>query len=792
MLFSQKFISFSRKTCTLNDWVAAPYMRRDFVLSERPEKAELTVCALGFYELFVNGKKITKGHLSPYIVNPDQILPYDTYDVSSLLKVGKNVIAFILGNGMQNAFGGFIWNFDKTSFLSAPKLAFALELIKGSEKTVIEADESVLCHPSPIIFDDLRYGEKYDANQEVANWNLVGCDLSDWTPPIHRSTNAGEPVLCDNHPIVATGELRAVSITPVDGGYLYDFGVNIVGLTRLCVKGAAGQHIVIDHSELIEDGKISFKTIMFDRPHLAHLNPYVQRTEYTCRGEGVEEYTPHFTYYGFRYAYVTGIESHQATADLLTCVIMNTKLGDRGNFSCSDETLNKLQGMTRRSTLGNFQHFPNDCPHREKNGWTADAALSAEQTLLNFEPEDNYLMWEKCIVRAMNEQGALPGIVPTGGWGFHWGNGPAWDSVLIYLPYFCAVLRDDLRVAEVAKEAMVRYLRYLTTRRDIRGLLEIGLGDWCPANPDYTAPLIFTDSTIAYDLARKAAYLYDRMEMRDEADYCRNFAVEMRAAIRKHLLEDAETMRFMSGHQTLQSMAIFYGLCDSEEEKEKALAVLLDEIHGQDDHMGVGVLGGRVIFRVLCDNGYEDLAIKMITRPDPPSYGVMIADGLTTLAENVREPYGSLNHHFWGDISALFIEYFAGIRPNPDLQNAQNIDIRPLFPTTLQHAKAYYKATSGRVDVSWERKEENIILRLTYPRGAQGVVVAPRGYFVNGEKQAKAHSGTFIFSKQNKLAAHQQIRVALSPIKRELGKLYRATVESEYFPRSRKSGKNQK
>ena len=293
---------------------------------------------------------------------------------------------------------------------------------------------------------------------------------------------------------------------------------------------------------------------------------------------------------------------------------------------------------------------------------------------------------------------------------------------------------------------MVRYFRYLTTRRDIRGLLEIGLGDWCPANPNYETPLIFTDSTIAYDLAIKAAYLYERMEMPEEAEYCRNFATKMRAAIRKHLLEDAEAMRFVSGRQSVQAMAIFYGLCDSEEEKEKALAILLEEIHKQDDHMGVGVLGGRVLFRVLCDYGYEDLAIKMITRFDPPSYGVMIADGLTTLAENVREPYGSCNHHFWGDISALMIEYFAGIRPNPDLQNAKNIDIRPLFSKDMQHAKAYYKAPSGRVEVKWEREGEDVKMELVYPTEARGFVWAPRGYVVNGQEKVRAASGTFVFS----------------------------------------------
>jgi alpha-L-rhamnosidase len=207
-------------------------------------------------------------------------------------------------------------------------------------------------------------------------------------------------------------------------------------------------------------------------------------------------------------------------------------------------------------------------------------------------------------------------------------------------------------------------------------------------------------------------------------------------------------MRFISGRQSVQAMAIFYGLCDSVEEKEKALAILLDEIHKKNDHMGVGVLGGRVIFRVLCDNGYEDLAIKMITRFDPPSYGVMIADGLTTLAENVRQPYGSYNHHFWGDISALFIEYFAGFRPNPDLQNANNIDIRPVFSTNMQYAKAYYNAPAGRVEVAWERTEEGVVLSLTYPKGASGFVWAPRGYTVDGAAQVKAESGKFIFQKQ--------------------------------------------
>ncbi len=748
MIFSTKFVSATKNKTTTEVNVPAPYMRRDFVLDKIPEKSEITVCGLGFYELYVNGIRITKGHLSPYIVNPDQVLPYDTYDISSLLVYGENVIAFILGNGMQNGFDGFIWDFDKTRWCSAPKLAFALEMTENGKTTVIEADEKLLCHPSPIYFDGLRMGEKYDARCEIPNWNLPGCNLSAWTAAIPATIDCGEPMLSCAKPIVVTYRLHPVSITEEDGAYIYDFGYNCVGLSRLFIKGSYGQHIVIDHGELINDGKFTQENIIFDQPGQIGKPKYTQRTEYICHGGEAESHIPTFTYYGFRYAKVTGITKEQATPELLTYIVMNTELNDRGGFKCSNETLNTLQEMTRRATLGNFQHFPNDCPHREKNGWTADAALSAEQTIMNFDPEDNYLMWEKCICRSMDHRGALSGIIPTGGWGYHWGNGPAWDSVLIYLPYFAAVLRDDLRIASEAASSMIRYFRYLRTRRYDNGLLEIGLGDWCPSYKDYETPLVFTDSILSYDLALKAAYLYDRLDMGLEADYCRGFASDMRKAIRDNLLEDKDTMRFISGRQSVQAMAIFYGLCDNEDEKQKAFKILLDEIHRLGDHMGVGVLGARVIFRVLCDYGYEDLAIKMITRTDEPSYACMIKDGLTTLAENVCKPYGSLNHHFWGDISALMIEYFAGIRINPEKKGADTAFIAPVFASDMSYAEGYYESVKGMIRSRWEKKsDESYVLTLTIPEDVKASVVAPMGYAVNGAQSVPAVSGEYVFKK---------------------------------------------
>lgn len=742
MYFSKKFVSATIEKTTVCKNVAAPYLRRDLIIDVIPEKAELTVCGLGFYELFVNGNKITKGHLSPFIVNPDQVLYYDNYDITKYLVYGENVIAFILGNGMQNGFDGYIWDFQMARFNSAPKLAFALEMSSNGVKTTLEADENILCHPSPIYFDGLRMGEKYDARKEIPNWNKPGCDLSSWTAAISVQSDNGEAMLCECKPIIAEREISPVSIRKEGDAYVYDFGENNTGLTKLNISGYYGQHIVIDHGEWLDNGKFTQYNIMCHTPNEANNPKYNQRTEYICTGNKNETYIPTFTYYGFRYAKVSGITEEQATKDLLTYVVTHTKLVSRGDFKCSNETLNKLQEMTRRSTYSNFQHFLNDCPHREKNGWTADAALSAEQAIMNFDPENNFYAWERCIVRAMDNRGALPGIVPTGGWGFHWGNGPAWDSVLIYLPYFTAVLRDDLRCAKEASGAIMRYFHYLGTRLNEDGLLNIGLGDWCPAYPDHEAPRIFTDSVISYDLAVKSAYIFRRLNKENEAIYCEGFAKNIRKAIRTVLLTDPTEMRFKGDHQTCQAMAIFYGICDSEEEIKLALNTLLRFIDERDGHIGVGVLGARVIFRVLCDYGYEDLAINMIIREDAPSYGWMVKDGLTTLSETVTDTHSSYNHHFWGDISALMIEYFAGIRINPDLNGANTYKIAPVFPSQLQYAEAYHNSVCGMIKSSWKRiADEKIELTIEAPENMPGKVTPPKGY------DFTENNGKYIFTK---------------------------------------------
>ena len=717
MILSDKFICAGEKYASFRRKVPAPWFKKDIKLNGNISKAEITVCGLGFYELYLDGKRVTKSYLAPFITNSDDVVFYDNYDITDLIVGNSCELEFLLGNGMQNAFGGFIWDFHKAAFRSSPKLAFAIELKYADGQTeVIEADETVLTRPSKIVRDDLRLGEIYDAT----------FDEGQWIPAIKTASPKGEKKLSEIKPIVIRDRIAPVKIWKEKNAYIYDFGINTAGICQLKINGKRNQKVKLTFGELIRDGKFFWHNTSFKGSH----RKYVQRDVYICK-EGENLYTPTFTYHGFRYVRVEGITKKQVTEDLLTYLVMNTELGNKGEFSCDNEIINTLHKMTLNSTLSNFHHFPTDCPQREKNGWTADAALSMSHTLLYFEPTDNYKQWLTAICKAQNKEGALPGIVPTSGWGFEWGNGPAWDSVLTELPWQVWQNRNDISAFEQCKENIIKYLSYLETRMDEKGLLAIGLNDWLAPHRPTKAPLILTDSIEAYDISDKARQMFEAISDKENADYCRSFADTMRNNIRKHLF-DSEACTFAGNCQTSQSMGIYYGIINPDE-KEKALEALMKYVRETDYHIDTGVLGARVIFHVLAENGEIDTAIKVLENPTTPSYMQWINAGETGLCEsfNPRSDTDSHNHHFWGNISALFMEQICGIKVCAD-----KIKLEPFFPSHMNEASASFDSVFGKISVSWKRENGKLIYSLSYPESAKEHIVMN----VNGADEIRVNS----------------------------------------------------
>ena len=763
-MFSTRFISATKAYSTFTEFIPAPQMRRTFTLDEIPASVTVTICGLGFYDLYVNGTRLTKGAgiLAPYVSNPDDILYYDKYDLTPYLCAGKNVLALRLGNGMLNCPGGEIWDFQTARYRSAPKVALAVE---AGDTLLFEADERFVTCPSPIYYDDLRVGEFYNATKETPGWELPDYKDGGWVPALPAETPRGVCRLCEAEPIVATGEITPVAIRrasigatnyrstlPViegtdvekeNEGWLYDFGVNAAGLCRLKVRGRRGQKIVLQFGEKLDrNGDLDLSGMSFLPRAFNHRDIYI------CKGGDEDEiWMPTFTYHGFRYVLVLGLRDEQATPELLTYVVMNSDLKTRGGFTCSDELLNRIQSAVRVSDLANFYYFPTDCPHREKNGWTADAALSAEQMMLNFTPENSYREWLHNIRKAQREDGAIPGIIPTSGWGFAWGNGPAWDCIMAYLPYFIYKYRGDLTPLRENAEMLIRYINYVTTRRDRFGLIHIGLGDWCHAarSGGPKAPLELTDTLMCMDITAKSAALFKAAGMEPQRLFAQSVYDGFRAAAREHLI-DFGTMTALGGCQASQAMGIFYDLFD-EAEKPEAFRVLIDMIEADGRVMDVGVLGGRVLFRVLSAYGRTDLAYELITTDRYPSYALWFRQDATALWESFypesRRP-ASCNHHFWGDVSGWMYENLAGLHVNPGLRDPNEVNVLPRIIPQIDSVSAHYDAPAGRIEVSWARDGEDVILTLTVPEGVYGKLQTEQAWKLeNGVRYLPLRSGKY-------------------------------------------------
>ena len=716
---NNNFIKATNDYGGFDNHVPAPYIRKTFDLDFDCESATISICGLGFYVLHVNGKDITKGELAPYVSNPDHVAYYDTYDIAPLLKKGKNAIGIILGNGFMNPFGGPIWDFHTAPWRGTPRVALEC-IIKGGDNTLeITADTSFKVKDSPIRFDEYRMGEYYDANYEIEGWDLPDFDDSDWNNAIVAEAPRGELKLCEADPIKTYKIAKPISIHKTEDGYVYDFGINSAGMLTLNVNARAGQTIEINHGEVLLNGVFFIKNLHFGEPH---ADKYCYWNKYTASKDGLVEWKPTFVYHGFRYALVRGITDEQATPELLTYHIMSSDVKSIGGFECSVPMVNKIYETVQNSARSNLYYIPTDCPHREKNGWMGDASLSADFMSLMYKMDDTYSEWLVNICKAQNDKGALPGIVPTGGWGFHWGNGPTWDSALFNLPYQLYKTRGNTKAIEICAHSMVRYLEYILTRRSPNGTIAIGLGDWVPVGGgDYPVPLEVTDSVMVMDIAFKASEMLAAIGRTHQSAFAYGIYEDMRETVRRELV-DLDTCVVKGNSQSGQAIGVYY---DVFEEDEKPLAVekLVELIHAKNDRFDCGFIGMHCIFHVLSDYGYAELAYKLIMQKGYPSYRHLLDIGETALVEQFvpdGASCGSHNHHFLGDVARWFTTAIAGL----NVIDSKTAVIKPCYINEINSASAYYDFPAGRVSVEWNRNDNGIELTVNCCDGVDCDVIA--------------------------------------------------------------------
>jgi alpha-L-rhamnosidase len=333
------------------------------------------------------------------------------------------------------------------------------------------------------------------------------------------------------------------------------------------------------------------------------------------------------------------------------------------------------------------------------------------------------------IRKAQNERGEIPGIIPTAGWGFGKWNGPSWDSALFNLPYMLYKIRGNTDVIRENAHAMVRYLNYILTRREANGTVAIGLGDYLPVgklhSADYDAPVALTSSIMVMDMAKKASEMFSAIGYTHEALYADGIYREMRETVRRELV-DLNTMTVVGNCQSSQSIALYFGVFDADEE-QLAFDQLLRFIRAKNNSYDCGFIGLFTLFHVLSKFGQSNLAYQMIVGKEFPSYGFFIEVGETAIPERIMpDPlmFGSHNHHFRGDITRWFMQQIAGLQVMDD----HTVRIAPADIDGIDFAEASYELPSGKVSVKWSMGVEGKHLEYSCPDNVDVCVELPENW----------------------------------------------------------------
>jgi len=708
----------------------APFFRKTFSLSEKQLAAEVKISGLGYYELYINGAKVGDHVLDPVVTHYDKRVSYITYDVSEYLHEGGNVIGVILGNGWYNCHTSDLWHFEDVAWRDYPKLLLQMS-INGED--VLSSDASWQVTTGPIVFDGLRNGETYDARLELKGWLNPDYDDSGWSNAAIAVPPGG--ILCEQlmPPCKVMDTLNAVDNWEISNVIVFDIGQNITGWSRISVEGDAGTELIIRYGEIL-DSKCKL-----DQEHISRFiqSGDTQTDHYILKGEGLEQWEPRFTYHGFQYVQIE--INGKARIEKVEGRVVHTSFDKIGKFICSDDVLNRLQECTVWSYIDNFTGIPTDCPHREKNGWTGDAHLAAETGLFNFDASSSYIHWIDNMVDAQRPSGQLPVMIPTSNWGYNRNGGPAWDSALLLIPWYIYIFTGDKTLIERHYQAMKRYVDYCSMMaQDF--LVDSSLGDWCHADPSRMVATALSATAYYYTdsiLLAKFAKLSN-----NDDDYC--YYSELASEIK-----DAFNCNFYNGNgiyakgeQTAMACALFHGLV---EPSEKSLTIqrLAESVQNNECKADFGILGAKYIPRVLAENGYAELAYKIITQPEFPGWGNWLKKGATTLWEH-WDGKSSINHIMFGDISAWMYQYIAGIIPDPDAPGFKHFFIRPHRLNDMTWAKAEYHCRYGKIISFWQYKSNTFILDVEIPQNCSATLLLPSGQ----EYKVKAGMHNFIDIKE--------------------------------------------
>ncbi len=696
--------------------VVVPLFRKEFDAGGEVKKALVFVTGLGQYELRLNGEKVGDGFLSPGWTDYRKSCLYNVYDVTGAVKKGRNAIAAVVGNGFFNI------NRERYRKLviayGAPMLILKLQLefASGAREAVVSGPDWKT-EASPITFSSIYGGEDYDARLEQPGWDAPFFDDSRWKGAVCVAGPGGRLAAEKDAPLKVLQEIgNPTASEPKKGIRVYDFGQNASGIIRLKVRGKRGQQIRIIPGELLgKDSCVSQK---------ASGEPFY--FQYTMKGEQEEEWTPRFTYYGFRYAQVEGAASSElpSAGDLPARIdlwLLHTRNSTPivGTFECSNKLFNRIFHLILWAIKSNLASVPTDCPHREKLGWLEQTHLMGGAIQYNFDILNLYRKLVQDMTDAQLENGLVPDIapeyVPFEG-GFR--DSPEWGSACIILPWSLCKWYGDRDVMAKAYPMMERYIAYLQTRADGH-ILSYGLGDWFdlgpnPPGPSQLTPIALTaTATYYHDLILMADMARLLRRVPDEERY-RRLAVEVKDAFNRKFF-DRRTRTYAAGSQTAFAMPLCFGMVEDRFRKE-VFANLVRSIRRGGNGLTAGDVGFHYLVKALEEGGESELLFAMNCRSDVPGYGYQLARGATSLTESwPARADVSNNHMMLGHLMEWFYSGLAGICQEEDSFGYKKIVIDPHPVGDIGWVKATYHSPHGEIACHWIQEDGRFSLEVEIP-----------------------------------------------------------------------------
>ncbi|MGG1516189.1 glycoside hydrolase family 78 protein [Paenibacillus oryzisoli] len=695
-------------------------LRKSFTVRSGVRRATIYATSLGLYELELDGERVGDWQYTPGWTSYRNRLQVQAYDVTNRIRSGvSHAIGASLANGWYK--GNLAWQDQRNIFGDTRALLLQVHIDYADGTTdIVGTDGTWRASTGPILMSELYHGEIYDARMEKTGWTSATYDDENWTAVSEVKHAVDILVMQENEPSRITERLKPVALlrTPV-GETVIDMGQNMVGRLHLRLNLPEGTELTLQHAEVLDrDGNF----------YTGNLRNAKQTVRYTCKGGG-EAYEPHFSFQGFRYVKVVGWpEETPLELERFTGHVIHTDMEPSGTFECSHPLLNRLQQNIVWGQRGNFLDVPTDCPQRdERLGWTGDAQVFIRTAAFNYGVDAFFAKWLRDLKADQRSDGGVPFVVP------HVldekaYSSAAWGDAAVICPWTLYICYGDRRVLEEQYESMKAWIDYMRAQGDDEHLWNTGFhfGDWLGldakegsyigATPkDLIATCFYAYST---GLFVKTAKVLGRHE--DAEQYAKLYEQIVAAFEREFMTASG---RLAAHTQTAHVLPLIFGLVEGSV-RERLARTLAEYVQENNCHLTTGFVGTPYLCHALSENGYHELAVKLVQQESYPSWLYAIHQGATTIWEHWdgikpdgtfwSDDMNSYNHYAYGSIGDWLYRVVAGLDLDEAVPGYQRIRFQPRPDSGLTYAKAAYQSVYGLIRSEWQLGEDEDGSSVTY------------------------------------------------------------------------------